>query len=876
MDQELITRRSLLIGTGAVVATSVVATAFGPPAAADPGAPGPSTWVDVVGHFESSHEPWSVHLGNEYGVAAAEFVRDGSVAAQGEQSGRLRGDFSKAGRYVALRRNLDKLDVTKVTFKVRSEQVSRVQVRLISATQGQRNAQVNVTPGGSGWQDVSVTHWNGVAGMEDVTRLELQLWKDHLVGGAAGATVWFDDVRVEHTVEEVVPASLQTTGLPLVLTGEADLVPLVVRATYADGSSRDVTQHSELVSRDPQVLGVDELGYLTPLAPGTTEIAVEHLGVTHTFPVEVRAPLTLEPLRVVSGRLMEGEKAFGFTGFNYDRMLLRFPRTEDWSGLEADVALMAAWGLRVIRLPINLSMVQPARGVFPDDDAWAGELSSRGMNVRWLEMLDHFVAHAGKHGIRSVLDWHRFPVDPYDYWNGGNNHDAGTGKPGTGFGYLAPSPTEKGELDLSDPEHLAALLDGHRWLAGHYKGDPNIMGIEVPHNEPHDAFMSIQANWRRVTEQAALAVKGADPTRLVFAMVSAYGHDVSTSTSTWQLPGLVDGNAPHHYMSNAPIDLRPDAQERHSPWMARDVDDVFSHAIASLFAPYSTSPVPVYNGEGGSYGWDSFLPGMDQAEAGELMVEAGLAQYYAAGAVGQLHWALWHNANDFVPFRDVFERQFRRFAPVYAAGPVDWRSAPVALIQNPAAVPIANGHNFAVVPFVRLALDLHLPTFHLLTDDEIIDRFLTMVPTGLEQVDGLSAEFDYAAVVVDRRNLDERVRSVLAAADFPVPILWVDDMAQLGRQQLSRFLTSAGVAVDERTSEEAQLIVGPEHLVVYRRKGDHLVRDKVHPRIEREGEFRLVAEDGTTVFTGTTQTLIKRGIRVPLEKWHSAIFRIEG
>ncbi len=863
------TRRTMLIGTGAVVATSVLANHLSPITAAA----APVTWTDVIGHFESRHEPWALHLGNEYGAAVGEFVRDDSLAAVGRRSGRLTGDFTSAGRYVALRKTLDRLDVRKVTLKVRTQGVSRIQVRLVSATQGVRNVQVNVPAGQPAWQHVEMTQWNNIAGMDDVIRLELQVWKDHLTLGSTKAVAWFDDVRVEHLVEEVVPSSLETTGLPLALTDDDDLVPLVVRAKYADGTTRDVTQHSSLTPADPGVLTVDEYGYLTPVAAGTTEITIDHLGVSHTFPVEIRDPQELGPLTVVGGKLLDGDRPFGFTGFNYDLVMLKFPRTADWTGLDADIALMAHWGLRVIRVPINLGMVQPARGVFPDDDAWLGEITSRGMNPQWPAMLDHFAARAGRHGIRLVLDWHRYPVDPYDYWSGGNNHDAGTGKPGTAFAYLAPSRTERGTFNVADPEHLGTLLDSHRWLAAHFKGNHAIMGIEIPHNEPHDAYMSIQSNWRRVTEQCAMAVKGADPQRLVFAMVGAYGHDVSTSVSTWQLPNIVDGNAPHHYMPNAPIDLRPDAEQRRSPWLARNVDDVFSHAIASLFAPYSTSG-PVYNGEGGSYGWESFLPDLPQSEAGELMIEAGLAQYYAAGAVGQLHWALWHNAVDFVPFREAFERHYRRFSPVYAAGPVDWSGAQVAVIQNPAAVPIANGHNFAVVPFVRLALDLHLPSFHLLTDDEIIDRLLTMVPTGLEQVDGLSADFDYKAVVVDRRNLDARVRSVLEADGFPVPILWVDDMAALEREALASFLAGAGVPVDERTGVDHQLIVGPEHLVVYRRSAKNPARDKVYPRIEREGSFRLLAEDGSSVFSGTSAQLAQGGIRVPLAKWRSAIFRI--
>lgn len=288
MDTEPLTRRSLLIGTGAVVATSLVTSVLADGVFASPAAAEPTTWVDVIGHFESRHEPWAVHLGNEYGAAVAEFTLDSEISIQGDQSGRLLADFSADGRYVALRKTLDSLAVTKVTMKVRTDRVSRVQVRLVGS-QGQRNAQVNVPPG-AGWQDISITRWDNIDGMEGVTRLELQVWKDHLTAGASSAVAWFDDVRVEHTVEPVVPELLETTGLPLVLTEEPDLVPIIVRATYEDGKIRDVTQHSTLTVSDEDVLRVNEFGYLAPVAPGAVDISVEHLGVTHTFPVEVRVP----------------------------------------------------------------------------------------------------------------------------------------------------------------------------------------------------------------------------------------------------------------------------------------------------------------------------------------------------------------------------------------------------------------------------------------------------------------------------------------------------------------------------------------------------------------------------------------------------------
>ncbi|NEE04718.1 glycoside hydrolase family 5 protein [Phytoactinopolyspora halotolerans] len=869
MNRPGITRRTLLKGVGAVVTTSALGAAATSKAAAEP-----TTWTDVIGHFESRHEPWSVSLGPEYGTASGGFERVTDVAGSGEYAGKLTADFSENGRYVSLVKTLDHLNITKVALKVRAENVTRVTIRLVNGSKTIVQGFAAVSATASDWQDVEVTTFNGQDGFDDVVTLQVQIWKDYLVSGAQRATQWLDDIRVEHTVVPVAPEKLETTGLPVLLTDDADPMPLTVRALHDDETSADVTQHSTLTTSNPDVVTVDDYGYLTPLSSGTADIDVEHLGVTQTFTVDVREPQALELLRSQDGRLLEGDRAVGFTGFNYDLFMLSYPRRANWTGIDADISLMASWGLGAVRVPINIGMIQSARGVFPDDDRWADELRTRRLNTEWMDMLDYFVERAGRHGVRVIIDWHRGPVDPYDYWIGGTPSDAGTGKEGTAIAYLAPSLTERGTFDLSDTEHLAVLLDTNRWITEHFRSDPNILAIEVPFNEPHDAHMSIQSNWRRITERASLAVKAADPERLTFALGPAYAHDTSAAAPTWQIPNVVDGNAPHHYMPNAPIPTRDDAEDRRSPWLARDIDAVFSHAVASLFAPYSTSPVPVYNGEGGHYGFESFLPDMDKVEAADLMVEAALVQYYAAGAVGQLHWSLWHNANDFVPFQESFDRLYKRFSPVYAAGPVDWRAAKLAVIQNPAAVPIANGHNWSVVPFVKLALDLHLGPFHLLTDDEVIDRLLTQVPTGLEQVDGFSADFDYQAVVADRRNLDERVRSVLERDDFETPILWVDDMAELGAAELARFLEDAEIAVDRRTKADLQLVVGPEHLVVYRRAESNRGRPTVHPRIPRDGTFRLVDESGEDVFEGTSETLWRRGITVEVEKWRSAIFRI--
>ncbi|GAB2711648.1 hypothetical protein BKA24_002949 [Microbacterium marinum] len=866
-------RRTLLIGMGAVVTTSVLGN-FGAPMSAAAAAD-PTTWTDIVGRFESRHEPWSVSFGPEYGTAAGGFVRDEERAAEGAFSGRLTADFSESGRYVALIKSLDHLDITKVRFKVTARNVTRVAVRLVSGGRVLRQAYAAVQPTPGTWVGVEMDRWNNIVGFSDAVTLQIQVWKEHLANAAdPTGDLWVDDVQVDHLVQEQRPASLETSGLPVLLVGDADPVPLTVRATYPDREARDVTQHSRLSSSNNAVITIDRFGTLAPVAPGRAEIRIEHLGVSQAFLVEVRAPRELTPITIHDGKFRDRDSPFGFTGFNYDLFLLSYPRRALWSSLDADISLMASWGLGAIRVPLAVSLVQPAKGVFPGDVGWAGELRKRGLNTEFIKMLDHFVARAGEHGIRVIFDWHRFPTDPYDYWQGGTPADRGTGKPGTAISYLAPSSTQSGELDLADAEHRTVLFESLTWIASHYKGSPNVLGIEVPHNEPHAAYMSIQSNWRRLTEQASLAVKAGDPDRLTFAMPPAYGHDVSTAAPTWQFSNVVDANAPHHYLPNAPVPTRPDAPTRHSPWLARDIDATFAYAIPALFAPYSTSKHPVYNGEGGHYGFDSFLPDMDRVQAADYMMEAGLVQYYAAGAAGQLHWSLWHNLNDFVPFEDLFEKHYRRFSAVYSAGPVDWSGAEVAFIQNPAAVPPANGHNFAVVPFVRRALDLHLPIWHLLTDDEIIETLLTQVPSGLEQVEGMDAAFDYKAVVADRRNLDQRVRQVLERDGFDRPILWLNDAEALTTNALGSFLRKAGVAEDRRTSAHLQLVYGPQHLVVYRRSGAG-GKKRIFPRVRRDGVFSLVDESGETRYRGDANTLWTRGISIDLPKWRSAILRIE-
>src|SRR5690606_499943 len=182
------------------------------------------------------------------------------------------------------------------------------------------------------------------------------------------------------------------------------------------------------------------------------------------------------------------------------------------------------------------------------------------------------------------------------------------------------------------------------------------------------------------------------------------------------------------------------------------------------------------------------------------MIEAQLVQTYAAGWTGSLGWTLTDNPTVYKPVVDLYEQAYRRFAPVYSAGPVDQMGTDVLFVQNTAAVPVANGLNHACVPFARLTRDLHLAPVHYMTDDQLLATGLVQMAVGLEQVEQAAAGLRYKAAIVDTRNLDSRALDLLRGTK--IPVLVVDDAETLDRAKLAAFLKDAGLVLDEKTSPE--------------------------------------------------------------------------
>src|SRR5690606_31950495 len=134
---------------------------------------------------------------------------------------------------------------------------------------------------------------------------------------------------------------------------------------------------------------------------------------------------------------------------------------------------------------------------------------------------------------------------------------------------------------------------------------------------------------------------------------------------TWRAPDLISGLSPHYYLGNGPVPTREDAPQRKEPWLARDIDAIFSYSFAAVAMPHSAAPYPVWNGESGEHGYSSFLPDVERFEASSLMIEAQLVQAYAAGFVGSLGWTLTGHETVFEPMAETYRAAYQRFSPVF-------------------------------------------------------------------------------------------------------------------------------------------------------------------------------------------------------------------
>ena len=84
------------------------------------------------------------------------------------------------------------------------------------------------------------------------------------------------------------PASVVVEPASIVLAGPRTMQQVVVTGKYADGTVRDLTPFCEMAFEAPGIADLGELGFLTPLKDGATNLVVKAGSQTAKVPVTVK------------------------------------------------------------------------------------------------------------------------------------------------------------------------------------------------------------------------------------------------------------------------------------------------------------------------------------------------------------------------------------------------------------------------------------------------------------------------------------------------------------------------------------------------------------------------------------------------------------
>ncbi|MFF7842731.1 cellulase family glycosylhydrolase [Streptomyces ossamyceticus] len=146
---------------------------------------------------------------------------------------------------------------------------------------------------------------------------------------------------------------------------------------------------------------------------------------------------------------------------------------------------MKSLGYNTLRIPYSDDILKP--GTMPDSLNFDGKNTDlRGLTS--LQVLDKMVAHAGRSGLKVILDRHR------------------------------PDSAGQSALWYTSAVPESTWIANLKALATRYKGDSTVIGIDL-HNEPHDPACwgcgDTSKDWRLAAERAGNAVLAANPDLLV-------------------------------------------------------------------------------------------------------------------------------------------------------------------------------------------------------------------------------------------------------------------------------------------------------------------------------------------------------------------------
>ena len=499
---------------------------------------------------------------------------------------------------------------------------------------------------------------------------------------------------------------------------------------------------------------------------------------------------------------------------------------------EREIASFAAYGINCVRLGVSGTLYLPdAESTFPDSPKYAEVMTKSGYSPLYPKLVDETIRLLAKYGIYTIFEFHDNP--PWGYWSpipasGAKKHPDDYPK---AFKFARP--------------RIAKLW---RWVARHFKGNPFIVGFEVPWNEPvlghrpwditsREKGLYYDRLYRELVEECVKAIKSEDPQRI--CILGPNGWNGIRNDEPW-LP-------PHFW-------LLPEGVE------AFHYHDYPQHIVSregtmlEWFSYPRATGVPIGRTEGHCryFFWNK----QDTAPGwGKRGVDSMLAQEFAAAHDWTAGWG--HGGGE----RGLFGTDFSR----YHAWCRFWREvtprsrAEVAIVMD--SHKRHRSHSQSPHPVVEALLRLHALPFDFLFDNCVIVK-----REWLKR---------YKALVLVPEGLPEEV--VKTAKESGIPVFEFDSNRKVEEilPRLSGFLKRCEIFVDDRSPPNLLIAYGDRGLVIYERKGKGGTY-LVFLRLPLQGKVRLVDECTEEVlYEGSAETLWRKGLKIHLEPFRARLVRIK-
>ncbi|MFD0715768.1 S-layer homology domain-containing protein [Paenibacillus sp. GCM10027626] len=236
-------------------------------------------WEAAVGDFEKASELWDVGYGMEFPGANGDFTRDSTDAKSGNYSGKLSGDFTNGGKYIALSRDIPPIDMQKLSFWVKTADAQWFTLRVKDAT-GQAHQQRIALSKSTDWQKVEIFKFDGgqnylsFGGANDqkwhgpAQKFELLLEQSSFYNGKLSGEIRLDHVVATAPFPDLTVQQVQLGNV--FLESEPVSFQLATKGDTVRWQVRDHLDHKVLEGSNPVQDGLidltiplQQLGYYT-------------------------------------------------------------------------------------------------------------------------------------------------------------------------------------------------------------------------------------------------------------------------------------------------------------------------------------------------------------------------------------------------------------------------------------------------------------------------------------------------------------------------------------------------------------------------------------------------------------------------------------